>query len=106
MWCSSCVFHIPETKLLIHQLAVYPSGPAFLRLKQEQKQDKSFTLYWQKRQRFDCHMLTRFTSPQTRHRRTCKAIRHASGRHPLFTGKPLEAALMHYKHIGPHKCGQ
>lgn len=40
MWCSSCVFQIPESKLLIHQLAVYPSGPAFLRLKQEQNKPR------------------------------------------------------------------
>lgn len=34
-----------------------------------------------------------------------RAIRHPSGRHPVFTGKPLKPGLMHSKHTSLHKCG-
>ena len=33
------------------------------------------------------------------------AIRHPSGRHPVFTGKPLKPGLMHSKHTSLHKRG-
>lgn len=33
-----------------------------------------------------------------------RAIRHPSGRHPVFTGKPLKPGLMHSKHTSLHKC--
>lgn len=37
--------------------------------------------------------------------RVHRAIRHPSGRHPVFTGKPLKPGLMHSKHTSLCKCG-
>lgn len=39
--------------------------------------------------------------PLTEH----SVIRHPSGRHPVFTGKPLKPGLMHSKHDSLTTCG-
>lgn len=107
--CFKC--HRYYSSLPSGSLHKWPCIPAVRNLnKTRLSREKNTTAFW------FLHMLTWFSEttnmspeqsmyyarlPWREHR----AIRQPSGRHPVFTGKPLKPGLMHSKHTSLYKCG-
>lgn len=63
---------------------------------------QSTTVYWLAWILESCHWMYYAKLPWEEHR----ALRHPSGRHPVFTEKPLQPGLMHFKHTPTHTHGR